>query len=282
MPTGTSEVSSSGSTTTSGSGYSDVDSDSTTESEVDIPIFFPVPFQELSSVQYYSLEEQLIELTGALKNQFQRHCFIQIRQQETQPLLVPFVEPVTTFNYNRKNLDWYIAKQDEKQNALPAAEVDRLLVEQEAALLQTVAPPAEPEEASVKQPPISPTPPQHARELRKPIWDRTGSSGIWADTGRSNSTKPAKPQRKRGPKPDIENHLKVAALIRRYEDDWILDENLTEICEALDQQRVPIPKTWPSRTDGKSHTWSRALQNYPTLVIKAIRDRCKAAEAGSR
>jgi hypothetical protein len=73
----------------------------------------------------------------------------------------------------------------------------------------------------------------------------------------------------------------VAALIRRYEDDWILDDNLVEICEALDQQHVPIPKTWPSRTDGKSHTWSRAFQNYPTLVIKAIKDRCKAAEAAT-
>jgi len=28
----------------------------------------------------------MTELTGALKNQFQRHCFIQIRQQETQPI----------------------------------------------------------------------------------------------------------------------------------------------------------------------------------------------------
>jgi len=42
---------------------------------------------------------------------------------------------------------------------------------------------------------------------------------------------------------------------------------------------VPIPKTWPSRADGKSHTWSRAFQNYPTLVVKAIKDRLKAADA---
>jgi hypothetical protein len=60
-----------------------------------------------------------------------------------------------------------------------------------------------------------------------------------------------------------------------------LDENLQEICEKLDELRVPIPKTWPARGDGKSHTWSRGFLNYPHLVVKAIKDRCKAAEAAS-
>jgi hypothetical protein len=243
---------------------------------VDIPIFFPVPFQELSSVQYYSLEEQLTELTGALKNQFQRHCFIQIRQQETQPLLVPFVEPVTTFTYNRKNLDWYVGRQHEKQNALPAAEVDRLLIEQETALLHTIAikaSPNEPTEAEAASMPASP--PDTARKTRTPIWDRVGGPRIWST---QQLDKAKGPQRKRGPRPDVENHQKVAAIIRRYDDDWILDDNLTEICEALDQQHVPVPKTWASRADGKSHTWSRGLQNYSGLVIKAIKDRLKAAE----
>ena len=124
----------------SSNSYSDSESWSDSESEADIPIFFPVPFQELSSIQYHSLEEQLTQMAAALKKQFQRHCFIQIRQQDTQPLLVPFVEPVTTFIYNRKNLDRYIELKHEKQKALPAPEVDRLLIEQEAALLQLAAP----------------------------------------------------------------------------------------------------------------------------------------------
>jgi hypothetical protein len=273
-PMGSSEVSSSGSTATSGSGYSDMHSDSSSESEVDIPIFFPVPFQELSSVQYYSLEEQLTELTGALKNQFQRHCFIQIRQQETQPMLVPFVDPVTTFTYNRRNLDWYIDQQHKKQGALPAAEVDRLLIEQESSLLQTINV-ARPSEELPMEEPAAAAEPQPERKSRTPIWSRDGGSNIWnVPTEKSD-----KPQRKRGPKPDTENHQRVAAIIRRYDDDWILDDNLLEICEALDAQHVPIPKKWPSRTDGKSHSWSRGLQNYPTLVIKAIKDRLKAAEA---
>jgi hypothetical protein len=257
-----------------------VESSSSSESEVDIPIFFPVPFQELSSVQYFSLDEQLTELTAALKNQFQRHCFIQIRQQETQPMLVPFVEPVTTFTYSRRNLNVYIDRQHQKQGALSADEVDRLLVEQEAALLHTVAPAAMSGEV-IELLDVAITPvPEPTRQPRKPIWDRTDRSGIWANRSQRSSASPApKPQRKRGPRPDIENHQKVATIIRRYEDDWILDENLAEICEALDHQKVPIPKTWPSRRDAKSHTWSRAFQNYPTLVIKAIKDRCKAAES---
>ena len=276
MPAGTSDVTSSGTTTTSGRGSSDLDSYSSSESEVDIPIFFPVPFQELSSIQYHSLEEQLTQLTAALKNQFQRHCFIQIRQQETQPMLVPFVEPVTTFTYSRKNLDWYIDQQHQKQNALPADDVDRLLKEQETGLLKLIAPDSEnavPVEAPGKaRSPVSEPEPKP----RRPIWDRSGGATTSPRQTRSGALE--KTQRKRGPKPDMENHLKVAALIRRYEDDWILDENLIEICEALDQQRIPIPKTWPARSDGKSHTWSRAFHNYPRLVIKAIKDRLKAAE----
>ncbi|MBZ5625375.1 MAG: type IV secretion system DNA-binding domain-containing protein, partial [Acidobacteriia bacterium] len=72
VPGTSSELSSSGSTTTSGSASSNSESYATSESEVDIPIFFPVPFQELSSIQYYSVEEQLTELAAALKLQFQR------------------------------------------------------------------------------------------------------------------------------------------------------------------------------------------------------------------
>ena len=75
-----------------------------TESEADIPIFVPVPFQELSSIQHYTPEEQLLEFTAALKEQFPRHCFIKIHQKDTQPMLVPFVK---RFYTAAKNLAWY-------------------------------------------------------------------------------------------------------------------------------------------------------------------------------
>src|SRR5262249_35585934 len=51
-------------TNTAGGAHSDVDM------VADIPILLPVPFQELSSLQFYTPEEQLLELTAALKNQF--------------------------------------------------------------------------------------------------------------------------------------------------------------------------------------------------------------------
>jgi hypothetical protein len=38
--------------------------------EADVPIMLPVPFQELSSLQFFSNDDQLTELTAALKEQF--------------------------------------------------------------------------------------------------------------------------------------------------------------------------------------------------------------------
>ncbi len=269
-----SDSSSSGSSSMSGSSSSNSESWGDSEGEADIPIFFPVPFEELSSVQYYSLDEQLNEATVSLKQQFPRHCFIKLPDKETQPLLVPFVK---SFYTPEENIQWYVDREHKKQNALSADKIDLLLEGQETALLQAIGVKAaadEPAEADAATMPAPEAETEH--KTRTPIWDRIGKSGIWAN--RDHARNAQKPQRKRGPKPDVESHLKVAALIRRYEEDWILDENLSEICEALGQQHVPIPKTWPARADGKSHTWSRALQNYPNLVVKAIKDRLKAAE----
>ena len=265
-----SDALSSGSTNSNSSGYSDSESYSSSESEADIPIFFPTPFEELSSVQYYSLDEQLTELTAALKQQFQRHCFIQIRQQETQPMLVPFVEPVTTFTYNRNMLDFYVKRQHERQHALPAAEIDRLLDHQETALLKEATPHisiptnSEPEVINVvaESTPDSPAP--------APIWSRVGSPPPDQQTLNTQA-------RKRGPKPDTENQEKVVNIVKAYGEAWTADENLFDICDELDRQAVPVPKTWATRSDGVAHTWSRARHHYQHLVIKAIKDRLKAA-----
>jgi hypothetical protein len=257
----TTETESSGQSTGTSASSSDTESWSTSESEADIPIFFPVPFQELSSVQYYSTEEQLVELTAALKNQFQRHCFIQIRQQETQPMLVPLVEPVTTFAYDRRNLDWYIALQHRRQRALPAAEVDRLLEAQEAALLQ-----------EVQRPPVPSSEPLTAESgsQASPLSDGS-SSPIW-----NRAATPA--ERKRGPKADIENYAKAARIVKSYGAEWTSDGNLMEICDEFDAQKIPPPKTWISRREGAARSWTRGRQLYPQLVIRAIKDRLEALE----
>lgn len=115
------------------SGSSNSESYGDSESVADIPVFVPVPFQELSSIQYYSLEEQLTELTAALKEQYARHCFIKVPGEDTEPMLVPKVEQRYTAE---KNIRWYEDKLLFKNNALPAAEVDRLIAAQETALLQ--------------------------------------------------------------------------------------------------------------------------------------------------
>ena len=83
--------------------------------------------------------------------------------------------------------------------------------------------------------------------------------------------------RKRGPKSDSENHDKVVSIVGAFGEAWTTDDNLMELCEELDRQKVPVPKTWATRSDGTAHTWTRGRHHYQHLVIKAIKDRLKAA-----
>jgi hypothetical protein len=130
-----SDMSSSGSNSMSGSSTSHSDSWSDSEGESDVPIFIPVPFQELSSIQYYSLDEQLTEMTAALKEQFPRHCFIRIHGNDTEPLLVPMVRDFYT---SEQNMSWYQKKKLTDAGAVSAVEADRLIAEAEDALKQRV------------------------------------------------------------------------------------------------------------------------------------------------
>jgi hypothetical protein len=111
------------------------DADTESDAVADIPILIPVPFQELSSVQFMPIADQLHQMTVALKEQFPRHCFIKIQQEETQPLLVPKVDDP---HLTEEALLWYRDYHLQQQKALPVAEVDLLLQQEETALLQTV------------------------------------------------------------------------------------------------------------------------------------------------
>ncbi len=95
-----------------------------------MPIMIPVPFQELSSVQYFTTEEQLTQLTAALKEQFKRHCFIKIHEQKTQPMLVPTVQ---SFFTPKENIQWYEQRLHAQSNAKPAAEVDAAIQKEDSA-----------------------------------------------------------------------------------------------------------------------------------------------------
>jgi hypothetical protein len=143
------------------SGFSDVSSNSsfsgenhsTSQSEsegvADVPIFIPVPFKELTSVERYTIEEQLLELTQALKLQLQRHCFIQLPGQETQPLLVPFVKQ---HYVSKENYKWYIERIARANNALTPKEADELIAQNGQDLLQLKAPAETTEIAPDKKP----------------------------------------------------------------------------------------------------------------------------------
>jgi|SRR5579871_67260 len=120
------------SSSVSGSHSSETDFTGDAYSEADVPIMLPVPFQELSSVQYFSTEEQLTQLTAALKEQFQRHCFIKIHDQKTQPMRVPFVEEHHT---PKENLNWYEQRLFSLSGAVPADIVDAAIAKEEESLV---------------------------------------------------------------------------------------------------------------------------------------------------
>jgi len=161
------------------SASSEMRADTHAESEgvADVPIFIPVPFKEMSSVTYYTPEEQVLELTAALKEQYGRHCFIKIQNEQTQPLLVPFVRHYYT---SGKNQAWYCEKQLKKQDALPVAEVDQLLESQESALLKEASSVGPPTQQPTNEPSIIP-------HLRKGKRTRSARSGLWDNINRPKS-----------------------------------------------------------------------------------------------
>ena len=112
---------------TSVSGSGKTEAETYGDAVADIPIFIPVPFKELSSETYWTLEEQIWKMSDALKEQFPRHCFIKILNQKTQPMLVPLVKEYHLFEKD------FLEYQKELYNqikALTSRQVDGLLEEQ--------------------------------------------------------------------------------------------------------------------------------------------------------
>lgn len=113
-------------------GDSSGESFSETEGETVVPVWVPIPVQELSSEVEWSREEKVSKVAEMLKAQQQRHCFIKLDTEKTQPLKVPFVHeyfltPEYLLEYQQAV---YLA-----QNALPADEVDTILADNEARFL---------------------------------------------------------------------------------------------------------------------------------------------------
>src|SRR5262249_5841072 len=91
--------------------------------------------------------------------------------------------------------------------------------------------------------------------------------------GGSRPTEGPAKARKRGPKPDYATASMVAGVVRRVAPgDW--RPKLDDICDALDEAKVPCPRTWHRRYGG-ANLWS----DYPekATAIKAIEERLRTA-----
>lgn len=82
---------------------------------------------------------------------------------------------------------------------------------------------------------------------------------------------PAGPRTKPGPKRDVETARQVAEIVARVASSNRPD-NLVDICDALDEQKVPLPRTW--HREGLRSWWD-AVANHPDRAKKAIQHHLK-------
>jgi hypothetical protein len=109
-------------TTSATSAEGMTESQTWSEGMSDIPLFYPVPFKEVSSKRVYTLEEQKNRLADRLKEQYQRHFFIRRPGHDTIPAVTPFVEDFKVFPQNEEE---YILERCIKPHGLYVGEIDR-------------------------------------------------------------------------------------------------------------------------------------------------------------
>jgi hypothetical protein len=100
--------------------------------EAEVPVWVPIPVQELTTETEWSREEKVSRVAEILKTQQQRHCFIKLDTTRTQPLLVPVVREYLT---SSQSLLEYEQTVYSEQGALPGAAVDRILQQSEESFL---------------------------------------------------------------------------------------------------------------------------------------------------
>lgn len=167
----------------------------------------------------------------------------------------------------RKELLRLTGQIQERHSMLPE-EADQILLEREQALrCLGGAEDDQPTEPAAR-------PCQVQRSIQ--AWDRTGLKPTNGPDQRQ--APPRLSPRKRGPKPKVETYARMVEVIGAYGNGWMEWDNLSAICETLDQLDVPIPDTWLTR-EPPSRTWRRAFENYPDVVSKVIAYRCNAADS---
>lgn len=108
--------------------------ESTGESEV--PVWVPIPVKELTTESEWTREEKVSKVVEMLKYQQERHCFIKLDNEPTQPLRIPFVRE---YSQSDKTLLEYEEAVFQAQGALHGPDVDRLLDQNEKRFLASAA-----------------------------------------------------------------------------------------------------------------------------------------------
>ena len=85
---------------------------------------------------------------------------------------------------------------------------------------------------------------------------------------------------KRGPKPDCEAASRVAEIVERVAPDGDWRSKLDEVCDALDEAKIPVPKRWRTKSP-PWRMWCDGILERP-VVIKAIQRRCDRGQRPSR
>jgi len=116
--------------------------------ESDVPVWVPIPVQELTTESEWTREEKVSKVVEMLKYQQERHCFIKLDNEPTQPLRIPFVRE---YSQSDKTLLEYERAVYDEQQAVSAADADLLLVQSERKFLQaaTNQTPAKPHKLQV-------------------------------------------------------------------------------------------------------------------------------------
>ncbi len=113
--------------------WSEMESEFESEGETEVPVWVPIPVKELASETEWSREEKLSKIAEMLKCQQRRHCFVKLDTSKTQPMKVPFVRD---YLFSPEFMQEYEREVYERQGALPAAEVDRRIEENERRFLE--------------------------------------------------------------------------------------------------------------------------------------------------
>ena len=131
------ESSTQSTSTFSSTGRSTTQSQSQSEGQTVTPVWVPIPLEELGSEVEWSREEKLSRVAEMMMTQPGQTAFIKLDDEaKTEPLMVPFVG--TNFHSEEYLLE-YVQAVYNQQHALPADQVDKIIVDNERKFLATAA-----------------------------------------------------------------------------------------------------------------------------------------------